>query len=97
MVRLVALLAPVVLSAGLRAAEPAGLKPSIPAVQQIFPQSWMIGQSVRVTLWGEFLDRAQALQFDSDAFSGSVLESSFTTATVLVSSSRLAHPGFHTL
>jgi hypothetical protein len=81
----------------LRASEPSSVKPTPPLVQQIFPQSWTAGQSVRVTIWGQFLDRAQALQFDSDALSGSIIDSSFTTATVLVSSTPDAQPGLHSL
>ncbi|HUQ93478.1 MAG TPA: hypothetical protein VM120_17485 [Bryobacteraceae bacterium] len=79
------------------ASGPGNVKPTPPLVQQILPQSWTAGQSVRVTIWGQFLDSARALQFDSDALSGSILDSSFTTATVLVSSTRDAQPGLHAL
>jgi hypothetical protein len=86
-----------VIGSALSASEPAGVQPSVPVVQQILPQSWTAGQNVRVTLWGEFLDRAQSLQFDTDNLSGSVVDSSFTKATLQISIASSAPPGLHRL
>jgi len=92
------------LCAGLRAAEPSTqppnqqpIQPSIPTVQQILPQSWTVGETARVSIWGQHLDRVRSLQFDTDALSGAVLASTFTTATVQISIARDAKPGLHSV
>src|SRR4051812_29085694 len=87
----------VLASLSTNAAESSRIQPSVPMVEQILPQSWTAGQNVRVTLWGEFLDRALALQFDTDTLAGSVVDSSFTKATVQISIASTTPLGLHRL
>src|SRR5262245_37603990 len=72
-------------------------QPSVPTVQAMLPQSWTVGEHVRVKIWGSCLDRAQSIRFDSDDLSGSILESSPISVTAMISVAKAAKPGLHEL
>lgn len=75
----------------------AALKPSLPTVEQIFPQSAAVGETVQVSMEGNFLDQAQSLRFEDTALTGSVVESSFTRVKVRLSSAGGARPGLYAM
>ncbi|MFN0170942.1 MAG: hypothetical protein ACKV22_31380 [Bryobacteraceae bacterium] len=83
--------------ANLMAAEPTPLQPLVPQVEQVYPQGWTAGESAQVTLWGNFLDHAQSLVFDSDDVSGSILESSFTRTNIMIRTAANAKLGLRSL
>jgi hypothetical protein len=70
-------------------------QPSSPSIEQIYPQSWTVGQTVEVSVLGNFLDGALNVRFDSDALQASILQSSFGSARLRVSSAADARPGLY--
>src|SRR5581483_10184400 len=74
-----------------------GVKPSVPSVEQIFPQGWTVGESVSVRLTGNFLDQAIAVHFSEESLTGAVLDSTFASATIRITSQPSAPPGLHSL
>ncbi|MBM3737613.1 MAG: hypothetical protein FJW39_17675 [Acidobacteria bacterium] len=75
----------------------AALKPSLPVVDQVFPHSATIGETVQVTVEGNFLDGARALQLDPGSLRGEVLESGFLRVKLRLTSEAAARPGLHAI
>lgn len=75
----------------------AALSPSLPTVDQAYPQSATVGASIEVVLEGNYLDRVQSVRPEDDALNAEVLDSSFTRVRLRVGSRRDARPGLYGL
>lgn len=76
---------------------PAALTPSLPTVDQAYPQSATVGASIESVLEGNYLDRVQSVRPEDDELQAQVLESSFTRVRLRVSSRPNARPGLYGL
>ena len=76
---------------------PAALTPSLPTVDQAYPQSATVGASIESILEGNYLDRVQSVRPEDDELQAQVLESSLTRVRLRVSSRPDARPGLYGL
>jgi hypothetical protein len=75
----------------------AALSPSLPAVEQVYPQSATVGASIESVLEGNYLDRVQSVRSEDDGLQAEVLESSFTRVRLRIGSRPDAQPGLYGL
>jgi hypothetical protein len=75
----------------------AALTPSLPTIDQVYPQSATVGASIESVLEGNYLDRVQSVRPEDDELQAEVLESSFTRVRLRVSSRPGARPGLYGL
>jgi hypothetical protein len=73
--------------------KPAEVLERRPMISSVFPLSGRPGRTVEFTVRGEFLDGAKRVEFESPDVTGSVLNSTYTTAKVKVSIAANAEPG----
>lgn len=75
----------------------AALSPSLPTVEQAYPQSATVGASIESVLEGNYLDRVQSVRSEDDELQAEVLESSFTRVRLRIGSRPDAQPGLYGL
>ena len=64
-----------------------------PMISSVFPLSGRPGKTLELAVRGEFLDGANRVEFESPDVTGSVLNSTYTTARIKVSVAANAEPG----
>jgi hypothetical protein len=65
----------------------------VPAMTSIYPMSGKPSQTVEFQVFGEFLDRANRVDFESPDVTGKVIEAGFTSAKVRATVAAGAEPG----
>ena len=75
----------------------AALSPSLPTVDQVYPQSATVGASIDVALEGNYLDGVQSVRPEDDSLQAELLDSTFTRVRLRISSRSGGKPGLYSL